>query len=195
MDLDKLRKQEDRPEVGVVGTPQFLVEEILNQYPSDVFASSTTTFLDPCFGNGTFLIGVVRRLLKYGHSIENINSRVFGVELGRGSFNRTKMRFKKSGISLQLFNEDALKKVYNMEFDAVLGNVPFNLASASTNTIAGTSGNTTYYKKFIDLANSVKKSGLFSSVNNSIPFSSNLFSFELAVFIFSSKLSGSCTNI
>jgi hypothetical protein len=37
-----------------------------------------------------------------------------------------------------------------LKFDIVIGNPPFNESSKSNNTIAGTSGNTTLYKKFID---------------------------------------------
>jgi hypothetical protein len=38
----------------------------------------------------------------------------------------------------------------NMKFDVVVGNPPYNAASSSKKTIAGTSGNTVLYKKFID---------------------------------------------
>lgn len=38
----------------------------------------------------------------------------------------------------------------DMKFDLVIGNPPYNEASASEKTIAGTSGNTTLYRKFID---------------------------------------------
>jgi len=39
-----------------------------------------------------------------------------------------------------------------MRFDVIAGNPPFNISSDSENTIAGTSGNTTLYKKFIDIS-------------------------------------------
>jgi hypothetical protein len=38
-----------------------------------------------------------------------------------------------------------------MKFDTIIGNPPFNISSNSSDTIAGTSGNTILYKKFIDI--------------------------------------------
>jgi type I restriction-modification system DNA methylase subunit len=53
---------------GEVFTPELLVEEMLNQLPEELFISNTTTFLDPCFGTGTFLKAIVNKLKKYGHN-------------------------------------------------------------------------------------------------------------------------------
>ena len=63
---------DDRASQGEVGTPIELVNEMLDKLPIEVFKSNSTTFLDPAFGNGTFLIEIVKRLRKEGHSIENI---------------------------------------------------------------------------------------------------------------------------
>ena len=71
----------ERQDRGEVITPESLVEEMLDKLPQEVFKSETTTFLDPCFGTGSFLKGVVLRLSANGHSTENINSRVFGFEI------------------------------------------------------------------------------------------------------------------
>jgi hypothetical protein len=42
-------------------------------------------------------------------------------------------------------------------FDVVIGNPPYNESSKSANTIAGTSGNTTLYKKFIQKSFAIRK--------------------------------------
>ena len=57
-----------------------LVDEILDQLPKEVWSSSTTTFLDPAMSGGQFLKAVIVRLRKYGHSNNNITSRIFGFE-------------------------------------------------------------------------------------------------------------------
>jgi hypothetical protein len=57
-----------------------LVKSILDQIPSEVWASDTTTFLDPAFGGGQFISEIEKRLSKQGHTKENIAKRVFGYE-------------------------------------------------------------------------------------------------------------------
>ena len=57
-----------------------LANEIVGKIPEKHFVSKTDTFLDPAFAGGQFLKAVARRLNKYGHSIENIRSRLFGYE-------------------------------------------------------------------------------------------------------------------
>ena len=55
-----------------------LADEIVTNIPEKHFMSETDTFLDPAFAGGQFLKAVARRLNKYGHSLENIRSRLFG---------------------------------------------------------------------------------------------------------------------
>lgn len=125
MDLLKLRQQDDRPEVGAVRTSVELVNEMLDSIPQEAFRSSTTTFLDPCFGNGTFLIEIIKRLVKNGHTKENIQKRVMGVELERGFFNRTSRKL--SQIQPTLLQGDFLTKQFDMKFDYGIYNPPFTL--------------------------------------------------------------------
>lgn len=150
MDLEKLRQLEDRPKAGAVATPTRVVQSMLTRIPEQVWISDSTTFLDPCFGTGTELVEVIKKLKQYGHSKENIEKRVYGVELDRGLFNRTSREL--SQLDLQLFNEDFLIKDFdNMKFDVVIGNPPYQLnTSNSSNT-------TSLYDKFYYKAKEVSK--------------------------------------
>jgi type I restriction-modification system DNA methylase subunit len=72
-----------RKDQGEVTTPTPLAQLMVDQLPEDVFISDSTTFLDPSFGTGTFLKVLARKLHQYGHSKENIESRLFGIETNR----------------------------------------------------------------------------------------------------------------
>lgn len=155
-----LTKTDDRGSMGEVGTPEFLVKEMLEKLPEEVFKSTTTTFLDPAFGSGTFIDNLIVKLRQYGHSMENIQERVYGCEISHRLYNKVQLDLLSNYNFRKLYKEDFLTKDFNnMKFDIQLFNPPFNLSSTSSNTIAGTSGNTTYYRKFIDKANQLRKDG------------------------------------
>lgn len=50
--------------LGEVFTPPWLVEEILDKMPQELFADPTKTFLDPSCGDGNFLEAVVKRKIE-----------------------------------------------------------------------------------------------------------------------------------
>ena len=103
-----------------------LANEIVQQLPEELFKSSSTTFLDPAFAGGQFILAIAHRLHKYGHSIDNIKSRIFGYERSvvyKNYPTNKKLDFI-SNLSIIPYNE-FFSKTPNMNFDVVVGNPPF----------------------------------------------------------------------
>lgn len=143
----------ERQDRGEVFTPITLVEEMLDKLPKEVFESKTTTFLDPCFGTGTFLKAIGLRLKSAGHSSENINSRLFGFEVDSRMFNETKAKMPYINIS----KEDFLKTDIDMKFDVIVGNPPYQKDEHSSQKL---------WKTFLirSMNNYLKDGGLLSLV-------------------------------
>lgn len=66
---------------GEVFTPTPLVQEILEQLPSESFTDPAKTFLDPSCGDGQFLSEVLIRKLENGIPFEQALSTIYGVDL------------------------------------------------------------------------------------------------------------------
>jgi len=106
-----------------------LVDEILDQLPSEVWSSSTTTFLDPAIGGGQFVRAIENRLCNAGHSSENISKRVYGYESNRMRINFAVNKYKLVGTYT---NADFLNWSIDMKFDVIIGNPPYQ----GTNTVS-----------------------------------------------------------
>jgi len=71
-------------QTGEIFTPSYLVDEIINKLPLELFIDPSKTFIDPAAGDGKFLRGVVRKLMvtqlkfNFQHSFDN---QLYGVEL------------------------------------------------------------------------------------------------------------------
>lgn len=103
---------------GYVLTPSELAFEMTQTLPELVFDSDNKTFLDPICKSGTFLFEIVERLYQKGHSISNIQSRVFTVDSNYHSLNVAQSTIKKilnkeSGAFKLDFQNDWIERYYN----------------------------------------------------------------------------------
>lgn len=116
------KRWKDNPSKGEVFTPEELVREMLDKIPTSVWENPTSIFLDPCMGKGTFLIDILRRLTTiYGYSKEEAMSRIYGYDV------RVKyINYLKRGGFVNIFHKDFLNEDFNMKFDVIVGNPPYN---------------------------------------------------------------------
>ena len=125
-----------------------LVNEMLDQLPDDIWTSTTTRFFDPAIAGGQFVREIERRLLEAGHSKKNVSGRVFGCEEYEHQVQYALNKYKLLG---NYAVTDFLEQDFNMKFDVIVGNPPFNSNKKTADSVAGnggTGGNSRLYKHF-----------------------------------------------
>jgi site-specific DNA-methyltransferase (adenine-specific) len=113
----------------VIGRIKFsiepLVREIVDSIPDGVFASTTTTFLDPAMGGGQFLAEIVRRLQEHGHSASNIRARVQGWESNPLSVAWVENHREIPATVACKTLDHVVELGVTQQFDVILGNPPY----------------------------------------------------------------------
>ena len=100
-----------------------LVNEMLDHLPESVWTSKDSVFLDPSMGGGQFVREVERRLQEYGHSVQNIQGRVLGLEKYPHQIQYAVSKHKLTGdYAVANFIDE---KFDNMKIDVIVGNPPF----------------------------------------------------------------------
>ena len=76
---------------GEVFTPKWLVQEMLDKLPEDVWEPDKT-FLEPAAGDGNFVEAILREKVSRGHDPYKALSTVYAVELMEDNVMKTKWR-------------------------------------------------------------------------------------------------------
>lgn len=124
-----------------------LVNEILDRIPQDLLINGVV--VDPSMGGGQFMKEVERRKRNAGKDVDFIRKTCYGYVDTLNDLNFIKYRV---GLVSNYRVSNILEEDMKLTDAIVVGNPPYNIKSSSDKTIAGTSGNVTLYRKFIDKA-------------------------------------------
>lgn len=92
----KLIKSKDRVQgYGEVFTPDFIVHDMCDLIPSDVWENISSTFLEPACGNGNFLAEILKRKLSRCENAEQgltALSSIYGIDIQQDNVEESKLR-------------------------------------------------------------------------------------------------------
>lgn len=90
-------------------TPASLVKRMCDKIDDADWADETKTFLEPCFGNGNFLVEIYQRRIDKGIDPKKILETTYGVELMQDNVDECKQRvedlFAYNGIDISAYRD------------------------------------------------------------------------------------------
>lgn len=122
-------------------TPVNLVNEMLDKLPIKIWQDRTKTFLDPVCGRGIFGLLILKRLFDGLQSVipdeqERLNhilgKQIFLYDISKVMCAKAETAFARAikaarlvNPGVHIYNKDSLEHKFNMKFDVVIGNPPY----------------------------------------------------------------------
>mgnify|MGYP003651438806 CR=1 FL=1 len=166
-----LRKFERAGQEETPSTPVWLVREMLDKLPPEIWSDPSKTFLDPACSTGTFLLEIVRKLntglaSQMPDQTERLKhilaKQIWGSGLSRVPFFVTIAAFEKlfidtTGIvgKVNIYHADELdgvEEIKDMKFDVVVGNPPYQAPAKTHKGHKNPLNGNTLWDKFVSKA-------------------------------------------
>ena len=148
----------EKNKFGEVGTPQRLIDELLDHLPKNVWTNSALTWLDPAAGTGNFPMLIYERLflglakefpdtkMRHNHIVEKM---LYMVEINKSSTKKLIKIFGQNanGQNANIRVGDFLRLPQQQQYDLIIGNPPYQ--STKKHKYVGSVGGKTLWDKFI----------------------------------------------
>lgn len=151
----------EKNKFGEVNTPFVLINELLDNFPKNIWTNPNLTWLDPAAGTGNFTMMIYYRLFlglakhfpnkqaRHKHIVEKM---LYMVEINKESANKLSNLFvQDNSIQSNIFIHDFLTinntNRFLEKYDIIIGNPPYQMTK--TKKYIGSAGNKTLWDKFI----------------------------------------------
>jgi hypothetical protein len=105
------KREKRKKQTAEVFTPEFLVNEMLDKLPKEVWEEDKT-FCDPACGNGNFLIAILLRKLKKGYNPLKTLQTLYGADIMRDNIRECRERLLKIVKEFEPITEEHIKAVF-----------------------------------------------------------------------------------
>ena len=108
-------RKERRKKTNEFYTPYSIVKKMMDKISSEDWADTKKTFLEPSFGDGNFIIGILyRRIVEHGIDWKTTLETLYGVELMQDNVDETKERIIDLLNKLNIeYDKDAVYEIMN----------------------------------------------------------------------------------
>jgi len=110
-------------------TPMDCVEEMVNKLDAYIdWSNPKLKILDPCVGNGNFMIYIYQKLIKYHNTAHILNKMLYFIDINEDRIDNIKHIFHSKNVTKRhIYNYNFLEVDFMIKFDLIVANPPYAL--------------------------------------------------------------------